>query len=60
MLARSVVSAAALVALAAPAPPADIPKPDFDRVDHAQPKKYLDLPSSLGKAATIKRVAEGI
>ena len=36
------------------------PAPDFDRVDHAKPERYLDLPATIGRAARIREIAAGL
>jgi hypothetical protein len=36
---------------------AALPKPSFDGIDYPHPVKYLALPSSLGKAERIRKVA---
>lgn len=38
----------------------DVPKPDVDRVDYADPSKYLALLDSMGKRETIRQIADGI
>lgn len=36
------------------------PKPDFDRVDHAKPKKALAICPQFGSASEIKEIAKGL
>lgn len=61
---RSFLASTAGLALAAAAqgaePAADVPAPKFDRIDYAHEGKYLDLPATLGKRATIEKVAAEI
>jgi hypothetical protein len=39
---------------------ADYTEPKFDRIDYAHPEKYVDLPATLGKKATIEKTAAEI
>jgi hypothetical protein len=38
----------------------DIPEPRLDRIDYAHPEKYVDLPGTLGKKATLEKIAAEI
>lgn len=54
---RTGLAALACVVGARSAPAADVPACDFDRVDHAKPDACLALPPTLGKKATIEKIA---
>ena len=52
------VAMAALVGVARAAD--DIPEPRLDRIDYAHPEKYVELTASLGKKATLEKIAAEI
>ncbi|MHC5040712.1 MAG: transglutaminase-like domain-containing protein [Planctomycetota bacterium] len=41
-------------------PPSSPPEPDFGRIDHANPEKYLALTPEMGKEAGIRKIAEDL
>jgi hypothetical protein len=55
LLSPVVVAILAAPLLASPAR-ADVPKPDFDRVDHAKPAAQLEVPAKVGDVARIKAI----
>ncbi len=61
---RTTTAALALAALAtvpaASRAAEEVPEPRFDRVDHAHPEKCLELPATLGKRASIEKIAAEI
>lgn len=60
VLLRGVLLAGFVLALAGHAAAAPPPKPDFERVDHAHPEKYVSLLPSLGNEKAIREAAKDL